>query len=222
MNDPLQPAPWFGPQGFGTVPVGSVVAFAGQLGTPVPNNATPPDDIPGTTGSPPATTAPIEAWGWMACDGRTLQTADYPELFAALGYVYGGSGASFALPDYRGYFLRGADWGAGNDPDAASRTAPPGGSAADIGSTQPSALLSHKHDFPQSIPAGTAPEGSDSGVPSTTQNQTGVPVADDGSAFTTQVSQNETRPINVYVGWIIKFTAALRPTAPLYPRNEGD
>lgn len=209
-----QPPAGLGPPGFGTVPVGAVVAFAGQLGTPVPNTATPAGDIPAPAGSPAAATVPIEAWGWMACDGRTLGAAEYPELFAVLGYLYGGSDDSFNLPDYRGYFLRGADWGAGNDPDAASRTPPPGGTAADIGSTQPSALLSHKHNYPESIPAGLAQEGSDSGVPGTTQELTDVPVADDGSAFTTQVSQKETRPINIYVAYIIKFTTALGPTVP--------
>lgn len=220
MIDPLHPAPWFGPQGFGSVPVGAVVAFAGQLGTPVPDTASPKDVIPPPAGSPPGATVPIEAWGWMACDGRTLEAAAYPELFAALGYLYGGSGRSFSLPDYRGYFLRGVDWGAGKDPDAAARTPPPGGSAADIGSTQPAALLSHKHDYPQSAPAGVAQSGEDSGVPGTASQLTGVPVADDGSALTTQVSQKETRPLNIYVAYIIKFTAALRPTAP-HPQNEG-
>jgi microcystin-dependent protein len=205
---------------FGTVPVGAVVAFAGQLGMPVPNTASPADVIDGPAGSPPVTIAPIEALGWMACDGRALQATLYPELFAALGYLYGGSGTSFNLPDYRGYFLRGTDCGAGNDPDAATRTPAAGGTATGIGSTQPSALLSHKHLFPESVPSGVATEGSDSGVPAATTQLTGVPVADDGSALTTQVSAKETRPINVYIAYIIKFTAALRPTAP-YPQNEG-
>lgn len=221
MIDPLYPAPWFGAQGFGTVPVGAVVAFAGQLGTPVPNTATPADVIPAPSGSPPAVTTPIEAWGWMVCDGRDLAVASYPELFAALGYLYGGAGTSFNLPDYRGYFLRGTDWGAGNDPDAATRTPAKGGSAGTVGSTQPSALLSHKHDYPQSSPAGVAQQGTDSGVPGTQSQLTGVPVADDGSALTSQLSQTETRPINISVTYIIKFTAALQSTAA-YRLNEGD
>ena len=40
----------------------------------------------------------LEAWGWMLCDGRPLDTHLYPELFATLGYLYGGSGASLSLP----------------------------------------------------------------------------------------------------------------------------
>lgn len=37
--------------------------------------------------------------GWLLCDGDLVNTADYPELFAVLGYDYGGSGAQFGLPN---------------------------------------------------------------------------------------------------------------------------
>ena len=40
--------------------------------------------------------------GWRRCDGQLLTTAGNPELFANIGYTYGGSGADFALPDLRG------------------------------------------------------------------------------------------------------------------------
>lgn len=36
--------------------------------------------------------------GYLACDGASLLTTDYPELFAAIGYTFGGSGASFNVP----------------------------------------------------------------------------------------------------------------------------
>jgi microcystin-dependent protein len=36
--------------------------------------------------------------GWLLCDGRTLNTSDYALLFSVLGYSFGGSGSSFALP----------------------------------------------------------------------------------------------------------------------------
>lgn len=42
--------------------------------------------------------------GWLLCDGATLNKADYPELFSAIGYIYGGTGESFKLPDARGRF----------------------------------------------------------------------------------------------------------------------
>jgi microcystin-dependent protein len=38
---------------------------------------------------------------WMLCDGSSLLAANYPDLFAVLGYFYGGSGANFNLPDLR-------------------------------------------------------------------------------------------------------------------------
>jgi microcystin-dependent protein len=201
------PNPWFSPAGPGGLPVGSVVAFAGQLGPSVP--PVPPDLSP-----PVGTTSPIEAWGWMACDGRQLQIVEYPELYAVLGNLYGGDldSNSFRLPDYRGYFLRGIDGGTGRDPDSAGRTAPgPSGTAASPGSTQPFAVQSHEHAYLKSLPAGVAQEGEDSGVPTaqTTLTQ-GGPVAAQG-APKVLVSPNETRPINIYVNYIIKFTSGPRP-----------
>lgn len=47
--------------------------------------------------------------GFAVCDGGTLSRADYPELFATIGTIYGaGDGVStFNVPDLRGYFIRG-------------------------------------------------------------------------------------------------------------------
>jgi microcystin-dependent protein len=46
--------------------------------------------------------------GWMICDGRSLITTDYPELFASIGYNFGGSGTNFNLPDCRSKVVRGS------------------------------------------------------------------------------------------------------------------
>jgi microcystin-dependent protein len=43
--------------------------------------------------------------GWMLCDGRALSTAEYRTLFAVLEYSFGGSGATFNLPDARGHVM---------------------------------------------------------------------------------------------------------------------
>ncbi len=56
---------------------------------------------PGTITGYGGTTAPT---GWLLCDGASHTTASQPELFAAIGYVYGGSGANFNVPDLRGRF----------------------------------------------------------------------------------------------------------------------
>lgn len=47
--------------------------------------------------------------GFLMCYGQTVGTASYPNLFAAIGYSFGGSGANFALPDLRGRTVAGLD-----------------------------------------------------------------------------------------------------------------
>lgn len=40
--------------------------------------------------------------GWVLCEGQSLSTTGtYANLYAVLGYAYGGSGASFNVPDFR-------------------------------------------------------------------------------------------------------------------------
>lgn len=36
--------------------------------------------------------------GFLRCDGSSIAIADYPALFSAIGFVYGGSGTHFNLP----------------------------------------------------------------------------------------------------------------------------
>jgi len=54
--------------------------------------------------------------GWLYCDGSALPTTSYPNLFARIQYLYGGGGGTFNLPDLRGVFVRGIDYGRGLDP----------------------------------------------------------------------------------------------------------
>ena len=37
--------------------------------------------------------------GFLECNGASISTSTYAALFAVIGYTYGGSGASFNLPD---------------------------------------------------------------------------------------------------------------------------
>ena len=60
-------------------PVGSIIPFAILSG--LPNNAS--------------------AGVWLACDGASVSTTTYSDLFALTGYGYGGSGGSFSLPDLK-------------------------------------------------------------------------------------------------------------------------
>jgi microcystin-dependent protein len=69
------------------LPVGTVLAFAGEL---------PKDLVPK---------------GWLVCDGSTRlgDQNNYPELFEAIGYIFGAKSESlkeFNLPDLRGRFVR--------------------------------------------------------------------------------------------------------------------
>lgn len=66
---------------------------------------------------------------YLICDGRSLQSATYPELFAVIGTTYGGSGGNFSIPDMRGRFPIGAS------PDAL------GGS----GGSRDQTVVSHNH-----------------------------------------------------------------------------
>ena len=46
--------------------------------------------------------------GWLVCNGTSLSTTGtYANLFAIIGYTYGGSESLFKVPDFRGAFLRG-------------------------------------------------------------------------------------------------------------------
>jgi microcystin-dependent protein len=102
------------------------------------------DSVPiGTVSSFPMATCPA---GWVEANGASVSTATYANLYTQIGYTYGGSGASFTLPDYRGQFLRGWANGSTVDPDRAARTNRGDGTTGDVvGSKQAGATASHLH-----------------------------------------------------------------------------
>ena len=51
--------------------------------------------------------------GFLLCDGSSYSTTTYANLFAAIGYAWGGSGTSFNVPDMRGRVSIGAGSGTG-------------------------------------------------------------------------------------------------------------
>lgn len=87
------------------------------------------------------------AGDWVKLTGIGLSTTDFPDLFDVLGYKYGGSGATFNVPDYRGEFLRGVSYNSGNDPD--TRFPRPDGnfSGSVPGTEQAHAIQCHDHSF---------------------------------------------------------------------------
>lgn len=191
----------------GEAPVGSVTAFAGIVGAPQPASASPATVVQAAGAY---TTDPLEAWGWMLCDGRVLQASHYPDLFWALGYLYGGAGDTFHIPDYRGTFLRGTDYGAGKDPDLPLRTAADGGAGQDqgVGSRQSAAMLLHCHDY-NAVPAAVTPSSSGStgsGKPAPATTSAPVDANNQLIKAGAGISDSETRPMNTAVNFLIKFT----------------
>lgn len=73
--------------------------------------------------------------GWLAANGDAVSRSTYAALFTAIGTTYGaGDGSTtFALPDLRGYFVRGSGT---NSDSVASGT---------FGAKQAASLLNHTH-----------------------------------------------------------------------------
>jgi hypothetical protein len=165
--------------------------------------------------------------GWLPCDGQAypIDDPDLQNLYQRIKKNYGGTETSFNVPDLRGRFIRGTDRGKGNDPDAGSRQPlQPGGNAGDaVGSVQPYAtqrpsvnfstdsqgehqhiakhLPTNYHNTPLSAWGGLGMSWtSDTENTSTDGNHTHK-VAAGGDA--------ESRPVNIYFHWLIKFRQAL-------------
>jgi len=139
--------------------------------------------------------------GWLLCNGRSFSVSDpiYINLFNAIQFNWGSpTSTKFNIPNLAGMFLRGTSNGTNNDPDKTSRTAiMSGGNIGDgVGSYQTDTLRSHIHakgfgTLSQSSGAGYAYSGS-----------TSYP---GGPINTGSTGGNETRPVNVYVNYIIKL-----------------
>lgn len=138
--------------------------------------------------------------GFLYCNGQTVSRIEYADLFAAIGTAYGaGDGSTtFHLPDFRGNFLRGQSDGIGADPDAASRVASnAGGNTGDnVGSYQSYQIQSHQHGVDPYLRTGG---GALSG------NITPVTVYPTQTTATHFAGGNETRPVNVYVRYHIRY-----------------
>jgi microcystin-dependent protein len=194
-----------------TPPVGSITAFVGNVVSfrDFQKNAK------------VATITPIEAYGWMICDGSKLKAGDYPELYSVLGNLYGGEGTgkdiTFCLPDLTGQFLRGI----GKPDDKAShenRKKAEGGTQDGVGSTQEDAIQTHTHMY-------TKP----SGLPTPGETGKGLSEVND-KAYTEKaiidkdaaikgkdikVSALETRPTNTFVYYLIKYTSRVAVFNPV-------
>lgn len=60
---------------------------------------------PGAIEAYVSSTAPM---GWLSCNGQSVSTTTYSNLFSVIGYGYGGSTSTFSIPNLGGRFLAGA------------------------------------------------------------------------------------------------------------------
>lgn len=185
-----------GPGGYIQFPDGTIQTTAGggtvEISTAIIDGLPIGSIIAYSTTTPPS--------GYLYCDGTTYSTTTYSELFAVIGYQYGGSGATFAVPDMRGMFMRGAFGNLnGSDPDA-NRV---------VGSTQTDAFQGHTHNIAYPLWHRAA------GVPYGTQgnwfSDVGNPILEPAtlSPYGNVRVSSETRPKNIAVAFMIKYANTL-------------
>jgi len=153
--------------------------------TILPNHLAPSTKNTAPTGAVGGFAMGVAPDGWIKCNGATdLSTTVYADLFASVGYTFGGSGGSFGVPDLRGEFMRGLDDGRGVD----SGRALGDGSQADDNK-------SHTHTF--------------DGVPDLGGEWRLTPMIQTGHYYgqdtTDSSGGTETRPRNVAVLYCIKY-----------------
>lgn len=89
----------------------------------------------------------VQPPGWVLCNGQVITEAVYPALFQNLGIVGAGN---YTVPDLRGYFVRGRDFGVGVDPD---------GDRANYAISQNDAMTGHSHLLTDPGHTHTVPSG---------------------------------------------------------------
>lgn len=178
------------------MPLGSIISYAGAQDPPIL-------EIDGSA-------------QWLLCDGRALDANAYPELFDLINHSFGDGTQrnpneyprAFNLPDLRGCFVRGTDdmggEAAGRDPDMAARQALlPGGStgasADKIGSFQADSFRIHTHDITPRV--GTWHRSFEGNNDPQRTVCTGF---DDYGLNVIPAGGSETRPLNVYLNFIIR------------------
>jgi len=121
--------------------------------------------------------------GWLAADGTAVSRSTYAALFSAIGTTYGaGDGSTtFALPDLRGYFVRGS----GTNGD--------GTAAGAFGTKQVDEFKSHTHTV---VDNSFTVAGAGGGL--------GGLVAGSVTRTTSSTGGDETRPKNIAMLYCIK------------------
>ena len=148
--------------------------------------------------------------GWLKCNGALLSRTTYASLFAVIGTTYGaGDGSTtFALPDLRGEFVRGADDGRGVDAGRVLGSAQAGQNASHTHAASASPAGGHSHVFESLDRRADIDRGSNASLWSidSTVTQTTSAVGDHIHAVTVNADGgNESRPRNVAMHYIIKY-----------------
>lgn len=120
--------------------------------------------------------------GWLACDGSSVATATYPTLFSVVGYTYGGSGASFTLPDLRDRVPIGAGTGTALTARSLGAT---GGAATVTLTSGESGLASHSHTVTETAHTHTISETAHSHGLAYSQSSGGQPYIFGGNVLRT-------------------------------------
>lgn len=170
---------------------GNAVAVTAStlLSAVVPTGAVLPFGYNVTTGTVPA--------GWLVCDGSIYTVAAYPDLGALLGNTYGGSSGTFAVPDLRGIFIRGA----GTQTNAGITY-----TAASIGTVQADSFQGHYHSATTNavrFPAGSSYPPGSGGTPAAATVTVTSPTTDGTNG--TPRTGSETRPVNLAMVYCIKI-----------------
>lgn len=169
------------------VPVGAIIAYAGDAESQRDE---------------------LRRAGWLLCDGEPLSQSEYAELFDKIRMAFGApeEGGLFNLPDLRGLFIRGVSNDTDRDPDKNARSLlrHGGNIGNEVGSYQEYATGSPKDAFRATIPNAMIGDRSlDAGCD---VSDAGRYRGGDGTGRTDGSGGDlETRPINKYVYYLIKY-----------------
>jgi microcystin-dependent protein len=148
--------------------------------------------------------------GWLAADGTAVSRSTYASLFSAIGTTYGaGDGSTtFALPDLRGYFVRGS--GTNSDATAAgtfgAKIADTLKSHTHTGTTSVAGSHTHQYAAYSAIVSKSTSPTPANNLWDGTLNRTTAAAGDHSHTFTTDATgSGETAPRNIAMLYCIKF-----------------
>lgn len=110
--------------------------------------------------------------GWLLCNGRSLSTAAYPQLFALIGYTFGGAGATFVIPNALGQTLgsAGGSYPFGTSVGSSIVTLATANLPAHTHSGNTSTVANHSHNYNDAYFAENVGGGSNYGTSAGTDN----------------------------------------------------